>query len=471
MDTFEAIYSRRSIRNFVKGKHIPEDALEEIMESSRYVLPSPMGSYLWKIVMVREDETVRNLLADAAKEVARVMFGASFEVFGPGHLWYMPKDTQLAVAEYSTTGELWTYPREADVVFVPVISKGAWSDTSNIYSSYMEYWAQYVGFATQNMWLIGHSLGIGSAYNGMPLLDTRRRELVEEYLGVPSSCETTGAYCFGYADRPRYFGPARPPIEGVTFSEYWGRPYRRIAFSQSASEEMKLPETDLREVIHNLNFVESFADEPIPQWMVEKAIDAAIWGPVPENFKNWRFIIIKDKESKEFLAELVNEKKGLPFQYNWPELQYARASYLPEEQRLEKVEEFYTKDMGGWLKEADTLILVLSCYDQWRDQPYAICGVPGRLPMLNISTGCCIQNMFVAATALGLGMNYDILAAGGTASRDPLLWYFGIPATSWCPQGIVGLGKPGKKLDLPPKPPLETLICDEYWGRPHKSRS
>jgi len=371
------------------------------------------------------------------------------------------------VAEYTTTGELWEYPRDADVVFVPCLCRGGtWNDCTHPFTVLPDILDQFVGYPTMNMWLMGHSFGVGVGYNGMPLLDVRRRETVSESLGIPMSWEPTGAFSFGYGKTKRYFGPTRPPLEGVVFSEYWGNRRLRMGLSESRYETPKLPETHLEETIKNINFVESFQDAPIPPWMTEQVIDTAIWGPIPENFKNWRFLIVRSKAAKEFLAGIVAEREHTPWFFNWAELQYARTSGIAEEDRLEKVEEVYNRGLGKWLTQADTLIIVLSCYDQWRDQPYPGSGV-GRMAMLSISTACCVQNMLIAATALGLGVNYDVLAAGDTRTREQLLEYFGIPAASWVPLGILGLGMPEEKVKAWRKPPLETLFYDSYWGNPY----
>jgi nitroreductase len=186
MDTFEALYNRRSIRDFDRNKNIPEEVVENILQSSGYALSWPGNYYPWRLIVVRDQE-IKDMLGDCAKEVARVIFGGSFELFGPGHLWYLPKDTQLAVAEYTTTGELWEYPRDSYMTIIPVLSDGGWQDTITSLTEYQMTLSQYVGFATQNMWLVAHCYGIGGGYNGMPLVDTRRREVVSEYLGIPPS--------------------------------------------------------------------------------------------------------------------------------------------------------------------------------------------------------------------------------------------------------------------------------------------
>ena len=437
------------------------------MSVAPYAMPAPAGYFTWKIIAVK-DQPTKLLLADCAREVAKVLFGSSFEIFGPGHLWYLPPDTRLRVAEYTMTGELWEYPRDADTVFVPCLSRGGtWTDCVHPFTVLTDLMDQFIGYPTMSMWLMAHQFGIGVGYNGMPLLDVRRRESVSEALGIPMSWEPGGAFSFGYGKTTRHFGPTRPPLEGVTFSEYWGNRYVRMGLREARYATPKLRKTDLEETIKNINFVESFQEGPVPPWMTEQIIDTAIWGPVPENFKNWRFVVVKSQAAKDFLADIAFDREQTPWFYRWSELQNARAAHFPEKDRLERVEEGYNTGLGRWLRQADTLIIVLTSYDQWREQPDPASGL-GRLAIASMSTGCCVQNMLVAATALGLGLNYSYVAPGDSRSREQILEYFGFPAGSWLPLGVMGIGKAGEKVTPQPRPPAETLFFDNYWGNPYQ---
>ena len=464
MDTFDAIYRRRAIRDFNPEEKIPEKDMELILDSARHALQTPDGVLPWRLIIVNDKES-KELVSACAKEVAQTMFGASFETFGPGHLWYLPRDVQIRVAEYTATGELWQYPRDADVVIVPVLSTGGWTDSVVPFTDDVELVSQYLGFASQNMWLVATSLGIGGGFNAMPFMDIRRRELEQELFGIPDSWQALGAFAFGYAKAPRYYGPTRPPLEGCTHLEYWGNPYIRKAFSNEGYEEITLPRTDLIGCIRNLNVVNSFKPGAVAWWKIEKIIDAAMWGPVPENFKQWRFLIIRDSESKALIQKMIDEKKCCPWSFNYPELQISRAYDAPESEKLEKVEEKFTKGYGDWIKGADTLIIVFSSFTNWRDQPYPALGANPN-PNRNVSVGCCTQNMMIAATALGLGFNYDVTAVADRRTRQMLIEHFGVPGVSWLPQGILALGQPEEKAEAKKIPPLKNLIYDEVWGNP-----
>jgi 5,6-dimethylbenzimidazole synthase len=297
----------------------------------------------------------------------------------------------------------------------------------------------------------------------MPVLDERRREVLADHLGIPVSWHPTGAFCFGYPPTARLVGPSRGPLEAIAFSEVWGSGYERIAFRESGDFPRRLPDIEVMEAIRNLREVESFQPGAVEPWMVERIIDAAIWSPNPENTKHWRFIIVRDSSSKEFLYKLVKEKSHTPLHFMDMEAQYARLWYLPPEERLRKIERLLEDGIGGWYPQADVLLIVVSSYFNWLEQPYLVHIAPNLNQAFPIATGCALQNMMLAATALGLGVNFDPTPVIDSRSKELFLEYFNIPS-SWFPLGVLSIGQPGEKLEQPPPPPLESLVFDEYWG-------
>lgn len=50
-----------------------------------------------------------------------------------------------------------------------------------------------------------------------------------------------------------------------------------------------------------------FKTDPIPDEYVEKIIEAARWAPSGANSQPWEFVVIKDKEIKDRIVDIVNE--------------------------------------------------------------------------------------------------------------------------------------------------------------------
>ena len=74
MELLEAIKTRRSIRDFT-GERIPDEHIEMILDAARYA-PSPENLQMWRYVVIREDQEMKDLIAELSMEVARQVFGA-----------------------------------------------------------------------------------------------------------------------------------------------------------------------------------------------------------------------------------------------------------------------------------------------------------------------------------------------------------------------------------------------------------
>ena len=76
---------------------------------------------------------------------------------------------------------------------------------------------------------------------------------------------------------------------------------------------------DVFEAIYLRRSIRHFKPGRVPDWMLEKILDAARYAPSPENVQPWRFIVIRDPESKRFLADMAQEMGAVVFgagQYN-----------------------------------------------------------------------------------------------------------------------------------------------------------
>jgi nitroreductase len=466
MRVWDAIYTRRSERKFVPGKEIPEADMEKILDATRYAW-SPFGAPAYRHLLIKDEET-KTLIAEFAKEVAHRIFGQSYEIFR-GHLWYLPGERVPEIAEYSQTGELWTYPQDCSFVVIPLMTKGSFTD--GLFYGIEDICTLSAGMALENMWLVAHSLGWGSACNAMPLNDIRRREIFYEYCGIPSSWQSMGAFSVGHRAARRASGPSRATVEGIAFEEMWGARYVRRGLrknEESGSAPTKIPDAELDVVMKELasEIYKFDAERSVEFWKIEKMVDAARWAPNPENLNHWRHIIIRDEKTKDFIAQSTRE--GLKAMSKSVEDLSAHFYFVPEEDRVAFIE--YLIDEGWkFAKECDTIVLTTFAR-QWAEYAHSVGIIPDRIDYIWASaTGCGIQNMRLAAKTLGLDTIMNIFPIGEMRRADVLCTMLGIPQT-WVPVSMLHVGYASKKDAWKkvqrPLPSLDALVFDEYWGVP-----
>lgn len=226
MDVFEAVRTRRSIRDFT-GEKIPDEDLEKILDAARYA-PSPENMQMWRYVVIREDQELKKFVADVSRQAASELFGSAPYEITQGRIWYVPDHNRPATFEDMRRGDLFEYPQDADVVIIGCGSE-TFHDSPLIYE--LEYFGSIVvAMGILNMWYAAHALGYGAGYQALPVMEPRRCELLCEKIGVPRTWIPVATLSIGVPKIPRMLGPSRFPLESVFYCERWGNPYKRIAF-------------------------------------------------------------------------------------------------------------------------------------------------------------------------------------------------------------------------------------------------
>lgn len=470
MDLWEAIYGRRSIRRFKTDENkrplpVEDEKVEIILESSRWA-PSTRNIQPWRFILIKSD-AMRHLLADFGREMAHLIFGASAQIFF-GHLWYVPKDRWTGIAEYTQTGVLWEYPKEANFIIVPCFNKGAWMDSYATVGSQDQGWPMSCGMALQNMWLTIYSLGLGAGFNAMPLSDARRRELFSELMNIPPSWVPLGAFAVGTPEYARMLGPSRASFEGLVFKEQWGERWTRMGFDESY-EVGEIPAMNLSEAIHKRRSIRKFKQgAEVPRWKLEKILDVIKWCPNPENLNHFRFIIVQNEATKNMITEFNREFHDLAYRMGQFQITngHLEALGIPKEDRLEHLEELRKV---GWKypNECDTIIIPCYSRTSWFEYPGSIAG--GIDHIWAAATGAGLQNMWLATHALGLGGAFNVFPMSDIRRQEILCDHIGIPR-SWEPLGAFCIGVPDENPKPPRRFPLSTLVFDEMWGNNYKPK-
>ncbi|NVM04893.1 MAG: nitroreductase family protein, partial [Candidatus Helarchaeota archaeon] len=416
-------------------------------------IPSPLyGIFPWRFLVVTDDRT-KTKLGKFGQETASLLFGLSSEIMR-GHLWYISdKRVQEKVRGDSATGELWNYPGDSSFVIMPCWSRGAWGSEMIPFVTIPvpHVCSAMIGMACQSMWLTTTELGYACALNAMPTNDPRRREMVADRLGIPHSWEFLGAFSFGVPRQPRYVGPARAPLEGVFYEELWGNNYVRLGYRSDKLEFEDTPEMELEKAQKKQASIGIFKEDPVEDWKIEKIMDVAKWAPNPENLQHWRFVVVRKDENF----------KNMMLQCNMETMELGNAMGITTGGTgLTSMMETYKQYMK-YPAQADTVIIPCYTHSSWIEYPASTAGMTDYI--FAGATGCCIENMWLAAIALGLGCNYDIHPVIENRRKELMCDYLNIPR-SWEPLGCVYIGYPDKKMPAIAKPKLKDYVYIDHWG-------
>lgn len=226
MELSEAIKTRRSIREFT-GEPIPDEHIEKILDAARYA-PSPENLQMWRYIVIREDQELKDFIAELSMEMAREVFGSQAYEQTQGRLWYLPDSLRPKEFENIRDGSLFIYPKYSDTIVIGCASE-SFTDSHILYPMHL-FGSVVVAMGLLQMWLVAHSMGYGVGWMALAISDPRHREMLCEKLGIPRTWEPIGLLCIGVPKEKRMLGPSRFPLEAVMCSERWGNPYKRIAF-------------------------------------------------------------------------------------------------------------------------------------------------------------------------------------------------------------------------------------------------
>ncbi len=182
----------------------------------------------------------------------------------------------------------------------------------------------------------------------------------------------------------------------------------------------------------------AFTDDPVPDSLIGKVLDAATYAPSAENRQPWEFVVVRDPVLRTRIGDLM--------QRAWE--QHGRAH---SEARLSP-ELFAEVDRGatGTISAAPVLIVV--------GADTARC-LPATVPS---SIFPALQNLLLAAGAVGLGSALTTIA---TAFADELRDAVGLPE-SVVPVAVVPLGVPAKPLGPSRREPFSEHTHRDRYGTP-----
>src|SRR5512137_1755609 len=142
--------------------------------------------------------------------------------------------------------------------------------------------------------------------------------------------------------------------------------------------------------IQDRRSIREWTDEPISDQDLAMILEAGRLAPSGENAQPWRFIIVKDAETRKKLGALAGGGSGRRFtaEYVTNQMQERFANLQDDAKKKAAFEKLTSGQVSAFLANAPLNIVVCGKKDVW-DTPY--------------DTSAAIENMLLMVTALGLG--------------------------------------------------------------------
>ena len=67
---------------------------------------------------------------------------------------------------------------------------------------------------------------------------------------------------------------------------------------------------DILDVLTSRKSIRRYKPDPVPEEMIDKILEAARWAPTGENYQPWRFIVIRDQETRNQIGDLSKLGSG-----------------------------------------------------------------------------------------------------------------------------------------------------------------
>ncbi|MBI2964227.1 MAG: nitroreductase family protein [Deltaproteobacteria bacterium] len=213
---------------------------------------------------------------------------------------------------------------------------------------------------------------------------------------------------------------------------------------------------DLFEAMSTLSSVRRLRQDPIPDDVLRRILTAATWAPSGGNRQGWRFMVVKDPQTKRRLRDLY-----LPHWTAYESAHRPTLATLPEPERSRMTRNYDTaRHLAERIHEAPVIVVVcvhlpdLAITDAKLDRPSVVGGG---------SIYPAVQNLLLACRAFGLGATLTTLLCMSEPKVRELL---AIPG-DWATAAYVPIGYPEGRGHGPlSRKPVEKVTFRDRWDTP-----
>jgi nitroreductase len=203
-------------------------------------------------------------------------------------------------------------------------------------------------------------------------------------------------------------------------------------------------------VIQDRRSIRQYTAEPVSDQDLDMILEAGRQAPSGENAQPWRFIIVKDAETRKRLGTLAGGGSGRRFtaEFVTKKMQERFSSLEDEAKKRAAFEKLTSGQVSAFLAKAPVNIVVCGKKDVW-DMPY--------------DTSAAIENMLLMITALGLGACWVIAPCIDIRDEESVKALLGMPE-GFKAVSIISVGHPTRPHRPRPRIPIKDLVFLEKWG-------
>jgi nitroreductase len=214
---------------------------------------------------------------------------------------------------------------------------------------------------------------------------------------------------------------------------------------------------DIIDVIMSRKSIRRYKPDPVPDEMLDKILEAARWAPTGENYQPWRFIVIRDQETRNKIGDLSKVGSGsrMTAWYCMGHMQKRFEKIADPVKRAEVLRFMYSGEVSEFSKQAPVIIAVIGSLQVGSvDVPYDLCAAT--------------ENILLEAHSLGLGACWVHGPVATTRDAKKFKEILKIPTgmNEYKVIAYIAIGFPAEERKHPrPKLPLEDLVYWEEYGR------
>ncbi len=215
------------------------------------------------------------------------------------------------------------------------------------------------------------------------------------------------------------------------------------------SEMFTLADATLK-VIQDRRSIREYTDEPVSDQDLDLILEAARQAPSGENAQPWRYVIVKEAETRRKLGAIAGGGSGRRFtaEFVTKKMQEQFTGLQDEAKKRAAFEKLTSGQVSTFLADAPVNILVCGKKDVW-DLPY--------------DTSAAIENILLMVTALGLGACWVIAPCIDIRDEERIKALLGLPE-EFKAVSIIAIGHPTRPHRPRPRLPIHELVFREQWG-------